>query len=716
MNEAVRVSMVGDVAVVLIDNPPVNALSTHVREGLAAALDRVAHDSHVRAVVVRGAGRMFSAGADIKELENSAWNPDAAPPDLHDFLARLEGSPVPVVMALHGTTLGGALELAMAGHYRVATADARFGLPEVNLGIIPGAEGTQRLPRLVGVPKAIEMCVSGKPIPAPDALSAGLIDRIIDGDLESGAVAFAREVATSDASSHPVTSRRMHKLGAAESHASSIAAGRELARKTRRNMLAPLTAIEAIEAAVALPFDEGCRRERELALQSLRSDEFKALTHAFFAERRAATVADVPADVRPRDIRRVAIVGAGTMGTGIAMACANAGLAVVLTDSEREALDRAAKKIVDTYDASVKRGRLSAADADDRRRLIRGETEPASAGDADLVIEAAFENLALKKEIFAGLDRIAKPGSILATNTSTLDIDQIAAATSRPTDVIGLHFFSPAHVMRLLEIVRGRETSPETLATGMAIAKRLGKVGVVVRNGPGFVGNRMMFPYMYEAQFLVEEGATPEHVDRVLTEWGMAMGIFAVDDMGGLDVAWRVRQELHQFEESGARKPLVSDALVQMGRLGQKTGKGWYRYEDGRTPIADPEVLALIERIASEHGMARRMIADQEIRERTIYALINEGARVLEEGVAQRASDIDTIYLTGYGFPAYRGGPMFYADSVGLRTVYERVARFHETLGRRWAPAPLLERLAKDGSTFRELDASGGIAGSGARA
>ena len=715
MSERITVSFEGDVAVVLIDNPPVNALTAEVVDGLSSAIRDAEAAAGVRAIVVLGAGRTFVAGADINDLQQAAWGEGAGPPDIHGFLQQIEDCSKPIVMAIHGTALGGGVELAMAGHYRVAVPDARLGQPEVNLGIVPGAEGTQRLPRLVGVEKAIEMCVSGKPIAAADALRAGLIDRVIEGELRSGAVAFAREVADR-AGVHPRTRDRLDKLGTPESNAPLFAAGRELARRTRRNMLAPLMAVDAIEAGTRLPFQDGVRREREILAECLRTDQCKALIHAFFAERAVAKVPDIPKDARAAAVASVAIVGAGTMGGGIAMACANAGLRVVLVDTGAEPLERGMATIRRNYDSSVKRGRLSAADVEQRLALIQPDPGLEKASDVDLTIEAVFENAALKKEVFAKLDLVARPGCVLATNTSTLDVDASAAATRRPESVVGLHFFSPANVMRLVEIVRGRSTSTDVLATSLALAKRLGKVGVVVRNGPGFVGNRMMFPYMYEAQFLAEEGAAPEQVDRVLTDWGMAMGIFAVDDMGGLDVAWRVRQELHQFEEPGVRKPLVADTLVEMGRLGQKTGKGWYRYGDDRKPVPDPEVLALIERVATGAGIRRRTISDEEILQRTIYALINEGARLLEEGIASRAADIDVIYLTGYGFPAYRGGPMFYADACGLPAILERVSAFHRELGPRWKPAPLLETLARDGVTFREFDRRRESAAGAARA
>jgi 3-hydroxyacyl-CoA dehydrogenase len=714
MNQAVTLTADQGVALVRIDNPPVNALSPDVISGLDAALDRASRDSAVRAIVIIGAGRTFVAGADIKGLEQLAWGSDSGAPEMHELLQKFEDSSKPIVMAMHGTALGGGLEVAMAGHYRVAVPDAQMGQPEVNLGIIPGAEGTQRLPRLVGLEKAIEMCVSGKPIKAADALGAGLIDRVIEGDLATGAAAFARQMAAR-AGAHPKTRERTDKLPARDALPAMLAAGRDLARKTRRHLEAPLAVVDALEAAATLPFEEGCAREREVFFKLAKSEQAKALIHAFFAERGVSKVPGISKDTVAAPVSSVGIVGAGTMGGGIAMACANAGIAVRITDATQTGLDAGLVTIRKNYDVSVKRGRFTPAMVDERMSRITPQVGYAGFDQADLIIEAVFENLALKKAIASALDKVAKPGAIIATNTSTLDIDDIAASTTRPSQVLGLHFFSPANVMRLVEIVRGARTSPEALATAMAVAKRLGKVGVVVGNCPGFVGNRMMFPYMYEAQFLVEDGATPQQVDEALTGFGMAMGIFAVDDMAGLDVAWRVRQELNQFSEPGARKPLIADLLCEMGRFGQKTGKGWYVYGDDRRPQPDPEVLALIEKTAVAHGITRRSFTSAEIIERTIYALINEGARVLDEGFALRAADIDVIYTNGYGFPAWRGGPMFYADRVGLRKIYDHVSAFHRELGQRWAPAPLLERLAREGTTFKEFDKrrAGSLVGAG---
>ena len=703
MNQAVTLSVDQGVALIRIDNPPVNALSPEVIEGLETSLERASRDDSVQALVIIGAGRTFVAGADIKGLEQLAWGGDSGAPEIHDLLEKLEDTRKPVVMAMHGTALGGGLELAMAGHYRVAVPDAQMGQPEVNLGIIPGAEGTQRLPRLVGLEKAIEMCVSGKPIKAADSLNAGLIDRIIEGDLAVGASAFAREMAAKK-DSLPKTRDRKDKLPPASAIPGMLAAGRDLARKTRRNLEAPVAVVDALEAAATLPFAEGCAREREIFFQLAKSEQAKALIHAFFAERGVSKVPGISKDTVAAQVSRVGIVGAGTMGGGIAMACANAGISVRLTDSSQDALDKGIATIRKNYDVSVKRGRFTPAQVEERMQRITPQVGYDGFGDVDLVIEAVFENMALKKQIAGSVASLGKADQVFATNTSTLDIDEIAAATGRAGQVLGLHFFSPANVMRLVEIVRGKATSPETLATAMAVAKKLGKVGVVVGNGPGFVGNRMMFPYMYEAQFLVEDGATPQQVDDALTGFGMAMGMFAVDDMAGLDVAWRVRQELNQFSEPGARKPIVSERLCEMGRFGQKTGKGWYMYGDDRKPQPDPEVLALIEEVAVANGIRRRTFTNEEIIERTIYALINEGARVLDEGYALRAADIDVIYTNGYGFPTWRGGPMFYADRVGLKKIFDRVSAFHQELGQRWAPAPLLARLAKEGTTFKELD------------
>jgi len=705
MNNVIKLERPDDspgIAVIIIDNPPVNAIGLDVHEGLLSAFDLLSQEPSLKAVVIAAAGRTFIAGADIKLLEQAARG-EGGRLYLHDLLEKIENFSKPVVVVLHGTALGGGMEIAMAAHYRVAAPDAQMGQPEVNLGIIPGAEGTQRLPRLVGVAAAVDMCVSGKPVKAPEALRLGLIDRIIEGDLRKGAIAFAREMAARG--SHPRTRDRVEKLGSPETNAPVYAAGRAQAAKIRRNMKAPLAVIEAIEAAATLPWEQGLAKEKEIADRCLASDESRALIHAFFAERGVSRIPDIPKDTKVLEIRKAAIVGAGTMGGGIAMALVNAGIPVILRDSDQAALDRGMAAIRKNYEVSIQRGRFTPEVVEQRIALIHPQLTYDGFQDADLVLEAVFENMTLKKQVFAELDRVAGPASVLASNTSTLDIDEIASATSRPERVIGLHFFSPANIMRLVEIVRGAKTSKEIVATAQALAKKLGKVGVVVGNCWGFVGNRMMIPYMREAQFLVEEGTTPAAVDKALYDFGMAMGIFAVDDMGGIDVMWRVRQERKHLDKPGVRKPLMTDKLYEIGRLGQKTNAGWYRYGEDRKPVADPEVESLIRETAQNAGIPQRNITAEEILERCLYIMINEGARILQEGYALRAADIDTIYLSGYGFPGYRGGPMWYADTVGLNRILERIMAFQRTHADFWEPAHLLRQLAEGGGTFASWDA-----------
>jgi len=713
MNELVLLDKLNDIAVVTIDNPPVNAIGAGVPEGISAALDEAERDPGIRAVVIIGAGRTFVAGADIRELEDLAAGRGSGAPAMHGLFGRIEDFPKPIIMAIHGTALGGGLELAMAGHYRVASSDAKVGQPEVNLGIIPGAEGTQRLPRIVGIAAAIDLCVSGKPISAKAALELGLIDEIVETvftntgtiqeDLRDGAVEFARKVY---AGPHSKTRNHNDKLGDPATNAPLYAAGREQARRIRRNQTAPLAVVDAIEAAATLPFDEGCQKEHDIFFKCIATDQARAMIHAFFAERAVSKVPGISKDTPVSAIRSAAIIGAGTMGGGISMALANAGISVILKDTETSALDRGIAAIHKNYLTSVQKGRFTPRFVEERMAMIHPQTGYDGFESVDIIIEAVFENMALKKQIFAEIDKVAKPDCILATNTSTLDIDEIAAVTSRPSMVIGTHFFSPANIMRLVEIVRSDTTADVMVASALALAKKLGKVGVVVGNSWGFVGNRMMFPYMREAQFLVEEGATPSQVDKVLYDFGMAMGIFAVDDMGGIDIAWRVRQERKHLQKPGVRAPLVPDKLYDLGRLGQKTGKGWYLYGDDRKPIADPEVQTLIETTAKAAGIQRRVISDSEILERCLYAMINEGARILDEGYASRAADIDVIYISGYGFPAYHGGPMWYADTVGLKKIYDRIVEFEKQHGEMWEPAPLLKRLAAIGGTFAGYDAA----------
>jgi len=679
MEHLVTFSVHDGIGVIDINNPPVNALSSGVPEGIKAAVETLESLPDVHALVIIGTGRTFVAGADINEFV-AATSGKGSMPVLHPTLFAIEDCTKPVVMAIHGTALGGGLELAMAGHYRVATPDAQVGQPEVKIGLIPGAGGTQRLPRLAGVSKAAEMCAFGESISASEALELGILDRILEIDLRSGAIAFAQEVADK-----PVRKTRDRNEKLAPSDALNTL--REQCKKTRRNLIAPLAAIDAVEIASTTPFDEGLKREAEIFERCVHSDQSKGLIHAFFGERAVAKVPDIPKDTPVYTIHHAAVIGAGTMGGGIAMALANAGIPVRIKDTEQAALDKGMAVIAANYSRSVKSGRLTWQAMEQRMEMITPQLGVDGFDRADIIIEAVFESMALKKQVFTEIDQIAKHDCILASNTSTLSIDEIGSATSRPHMVVGMHFFSPANVMRLVEIVRSDSTCRPVVATAMALAKTLKKVGVVVRNGFGFVGNRVMFPYMNEAMFLVEEGATTEQVDRALTDFGMAMGPFAVCDLSGIDVFWRIQQEFPA--PAGTRRPIGIDKLYAAGRYGQKTGAGWYRYDESRKPLPDPEVVAMIRQ-------KQRTISDEEIVERCIYSLINEGARVLEEGVALRAVDIDIIYLTGYGFPAYRGGPMFYGDTVGLEKVAKRIRDFGGTL------APLLERLAKEGKMFHE--------------
>jgi 3-hydroxyacyl-CoA dehydrogenase len=699
MTDLVQLTRDNGIAVITINNPPVNALSPGVPEGISGALDQIAQDQSVKAVVLIGGGRTFVAGADIKEFgKMTSGKPRGA--GLLPLLLKIEDSSKPVVVAIHGTAFGGGLELAMAGHYRVALSTAQVGQPEVKLGLIPGAAGTQRLSRLAGVAKAVEMCLSGDPIKADEALKFGIIDRLIEGDLLAGAVVFAREVAAKPARK---TRERNEKLGNATDNPLIFSSARETAGKKYRGLLAPVAVIDAVEAATKMPFEEGCKAEQKLFIDCLFSEQSKSLIHVFFSERGVAKIPDVPKETPVIPVNSAAVVGAGTMGGGIAMVLANAGIPVLLKEVNQAALDRGLATIQLNYANSVKRGRFSQQVAEQRLKRITPTLAYDDFSNVDLVIEAVFEGMALKKEVFKELDRVCKPGAILASNTSTLSIDEIASSTSRPAFVIGTHFFSPANVMRLLEIVRGKASSKEVIATCMQLSKALGKIGVLVGNCRGFVGNRMFGPYRREAQFLVEEGASIEAVDRALSDFGMAMGPLATGDLAGLDVGWRIRKEYRHLEQQGIRQPFLEDRLCELGRYGQKTGAGWYKYDDQRRASPDPLVDELVRKWVEEARIAPRQIAAAEIADRCLYALVNEGARILEEGYALRASDIDIIYLNGYGFPAYRGGPMWYADAVGLKPIYERVSDFHRQLGDIWQPAPLLKRLAEQGKTFTEF-------------
>ena len=604
------------------------------------------------------------------------------------------GSPKPVVAAVHGTALGGGLEVTLACHYRVGVKDARFGLPEVKLGLLPGAGGTQRLPRVVGVEKGLSMMVSGDPIRADEALKAGLIDAIVEGDLTAAGVAFAEKVLSEQ---RPLKKIREldDKLAAVRGKPEVFASFRKSVARQTRGFRAPENIIRAVEAAVSLPFAEGLQRERELFVELLNSPESKAQRYFFFAEREAAKIPDVPADTPVKDVRKAAVIGAGTMGGGIAMNFANVGIPVTVVEMNQENLDRGLGIVRKNYEATASRGRMTPADVEKRMGLIQGTTDWNTVRDADIVIEAVFEEMPIKKEVFAKLDGLAKPDAVLATNTSTLDVDEIASATTRPESVIGTHFFSPANVMRLLENVRGKQSSKSTVATVMALGRRINKVPVLVGVCYGFVGNRMLHQRGQQAEKLILEGALPHQVDKVLTDFGFPMGPFAMGDLAGLDVGWRIRKG------RGAKSP-VADRICELGRFGQKTGSGYFKYEKGdRTPIPDPDVEKIIVEVATEQGITRRHITDEEILQRLLYPMVNEGAKILDEKIAIRASDIDVIWVYGYGWPVYRGGPMFWADQIGLGALRDRMLEFQKATGDAfWTPAPLLNRLADEGKGF----------------
>jgi 3-hydroxyacyl-CoA dehydrogenase len=703
MSDVVGLEKRGSVGLIVVNYPPVNALSHAVRQGLVKAMDRALADAEVKAIVVAGAGRTFIAGADITEFGKAPKEPW-----LDTVIGRFEESSKPVVAALHGTALGGGLEVALGCHYRIATRDAKCGLPEVKLGLLPGAGGTQRLPRVVGVPKALEMIVSGEPIGAPEAKKVGLVDEVVEGgDLVDAAVAFAERVSAQ----RPLPRARdlTANVERAKAEPSIFEKARKDAAARARGGKAPVRCVDAVRASVELPFEEGLKRERELFREAMESRESEALRHVFFAERTAAKIPDVPADTSTLPVRKVAVLGAGTMGGGIAMAFANTGISVVLVDREQALVDKGIGIVAKNYAATVSKGKLAQSEMDARVGRISGTTSWDDLADVDLVIEAVFEEMGLKKEIFGRLDKTCRQDAILATNTSTLDVNEIAGATSRPQQVIGLHFFSPANVMRLLEIVRGEKTSKPVIATSMKLAKQIGKVGVLVGVCNGFVGNRMLHRYGREAQLLIQEGALPAQVDGVMTRFGFAMGPCATSDLAGLDVGWRIRKGQPKPPPGERYSGAVGDRLAEMGRYGQKTGGGFYKYEAGsRAPVPDPEVEAIIVQVSKELGIERRAVGDEEILERCMYAMINEGAKILEERIALRASDIDTVWINGYGFPAHRGGPMFYADTVGLAKVLARLNEFLAVHGKSWQPSTLLERLAREGRSFESLDANKG--------
>jgi 3-hydroxyacyl-CoA dehydrogenase len=673
------------VAVIAFANPPVNGLSHASRTGISAAIGRAHADSSVRAIVLTGTGGLFSGGADIREFGTPA---STAAPTLRQLIEQVEASAKPVVAAIGGTCLGGGLELAMAAHYRVASAGAKLGLPEVKLGLLPGAGGTQRLPRLVGVEKAIDMIVSGEPIAAAVLAGSALLDRVVDGDPLAAALELA---ASAEVTTTPPPKTR--DLPLAEPKLAALCASARARLETARPLLpAPMRAVDAIEAAGG-PFDKGLTIERLAFLELMETPESKGLRHAFFAERAAGKVEGITASTPVRPLDRAAVIGAGTMGVGIAVALLDAGIPLWLVEADQAALDRGLARVAGIYDAQVKKAKLTAGERERRLALLRPTLSYAAISQADVVIEAVFESMEVKREVFRELDRVMQPGALLATNTSTLDVDAIAAFTRRPSDVVGLHFFSPANVMRLLEVVRGRATAPDALATALALGKALRKVPVVSGVCDGFIGNRMLEGYTKQAWYLVEEGATPEQIDRAMEAFGMAMGPFRVGDLVGHDVSQAIRQR-RRAERPGYRCSALPDKLCRLGRLGQKTGGGWYDYPEGpRRPVPAAVVEKLITAHRTEIGVAPRRIDDAEIVDRLVYALVNEGARILEDGIAARASDIDVVYLTGYGFPRARGGPMFYADQVGWDRVVQRVREFAKNPHgdpNFWAPAPLV--------------------------
>jgi 3-hydroxyacyl-CoA dehydrogenase len=691
MTDASQYAVRDGIAVITLNNPPVNGLGNALRAGIMENLKTAEADPAVKAVVIIGSAKAFSGGADIREFNAPRLKPDL--PDVND---QQDAMGKPLVAAIGGFALGGGLELALACHYRVAAPKAQLGLPEVKLGILPGSGGTQRLPRVIPMAEAVKMMTTGDPITSERAKDLGLVDEIVQGDLLESAIRFARSKV---GEALPRIRDRKAKLeGDPQEFFAQV---RSQVAKESKGYPAPLLIVECAEAAVTRPFDEGRALERANFDSLVSGTESKALRHMFFAERQTSKIPDIAEDTPVREVNTAAVLGAGTMGGGIAMSFANAGIPVTIVDTTQQALDKGLEKIRDNYAATVSKGRLAQADMDQRMSLIRGSTDLGSIAGADIVIEAVFERMEVKQELFRKLDGIVKQGAVLATNTSTLDVDRIAAATARAPDVIGTHFFSPANVMRLLEVVRGKRTAKDVLATTMKLGKRLKKVPVVSGVCDGFIGNRMLEKYGQQSLFLLDEGASPQQVDRALQRWGMAMGPFAMYDMAGNDIGWEIRKRRYQ-ERPDFVYSRIADRVCELGRFGQKTGKGFYKYEPGsRKPIPDPEVDSIIDCYRAQIGAKPRTIADEEIVERCIYALVNEGAHILEEGIALRASDIDMVYLTGYGFPAFRGGPMFYADTVGLQKVLDSILKFQKGYqGAQWKPAPLLVRLAKEGKRF----------------
>lgn len=683
----------GDIAVITLNNPPVNGLGHSTRAGIVEGINRANENDAIKAVVIIGDGKGFSGGADIREFNTPKAMQE---PWLQTVIRFVEDSAKPVVAAIHGIAMGGGLELALGCHYRVALAGAQIALPEVKLGILPGAGGTQRLPRVLGLETALNMIVSGNAVKSEKLANTQLFDQMITGDLLEGAIAFAKKIADA----RPLPKVRDIKINFPNADG-YLQFARNTVRAVAANFPAPKGCVEAVAAAVSKKFDDGLKVERDLFLELVQTTESKALRHAFFGERAASKIPDVPADTPLRSIQSAAVIGAGTMGGGIAMNFANAGIPVKLLETKQEALDKGLATIRKNYENTLKKGKLTQEQLDKRMGLISSTLSYDDIGQADIVIEAVFEDMGVKEAVFKKLDEVMKPGAILASNTSTLDVDKIASFTKRPQDVIGTHFFSPANVMKLLEIVRGEKTAKDVLATTLALAKTIRKTGVVSGVCDGFIGNRMVEQYIRQAGFLLEEGCLPEQVDKAIEKFGFAMGPFRMSDLAGNDIGWYIRKRRY-VEKPDITYSKVADLLCEKGRFGQKTSAGWYDYKPGdRKAYPSDEVNQMIVAHSKSLGIERRKISDQEIIERLVYSLVNEGAHILEEGIAMRASDIDMVYLTGYGFPLFRGGPMFYADTVGLSNVLMSINRYAKgSHPEAWKPAPLLQKLASESKTF----------------
>ena len=692
------------VALLTIDNPPVNPMSSGVRFYLSQHLETALADDAVDAVVITGKGRAFIAGADIRDFGKTP-NPDEQPKQPAGTL--IEASAKPVVAAINGTAFGGGLELALTCHYRVAAPGAPVGLPEIKIGLLPGGGGTQRLPRLIGAERAMTAILSGDPFDTEEALALGIVDEIIDGDLVAGAIAFAKARAAAGAP-HPLVRNRRDKIEADRANPAVFKAGEAYLARRMRGQFNGQMAFDSVQAAVQLDdFDEGIRAERANFQRCHDHEQRAAMIHVFFSERVAARIPDVAADTPKKAIAKAATVGGGLMGGGIAMCFADAGIPVQVLEQSEEALNKGLAVVANNYARMVRSGRISEAERDERMALIDGALEYDAIAEADVVVEAVYENLDLKKQIFERLDATMKDGAILASNTSGLDLDQMAASTKRPRDVVGTHFFSPANIMQLLEVVRGAQTSDETLATAMALGKTIGKTPVLSTNAPGFIGNRMLGGYTQQAGSMILYGAQPQQVDRAIVDFGFNMGPFAMNDLVGLDLGWRARQMSGMKPEDRPLTAIVPDKLCDMGRYGQKTGAGFYQYPEGsRQGKADPLVAELIEETSKELGIERRRIDDDEVLKRCLYPLINIGAQLLDDGIALRASDIDVVYIYGYGFPKYRGGPMYYADQLGIQNIYRDILALHQEYGDVWRPAPLLRKLAEEGSSFAAWDAA----------